>query len=178
MLDHVLKMGWVVLFLYAFIVTISGMQSTKQYFLIVNLFLMVFISSTIWLNWLYYLDTTNPENGRFGMFWGEQLIETWVTLLLMYGLFFIRRMHVAIKGTYIFAVTTLLSQLLLHSWNIIFSHSQPFWLFIVERVLTLAFSAAMLCAAFRYDSIVSGGNGNSHDFLHRDSGVVTDEVSQ
>jgi hypothetical protein len=176
MLDHVLKMGWVILFLYAFIVTISGMRPTKQYFLVVNLFLIVFISSTVWLNWLHYLDTTNPGHGKFGAFWGEQLMEAWIMLLLMYGLFLTRRVHVAIRRAYLFVVTTLISQQLIHSWSIYSSQNQTFWIFIVERMLILSISVAMLFAAFRYSTIVSDGNGNRRDVLIRDSGMVGDEV--
>ncbi|MFZ4855992.1 MAG: hypothetical protein ACOYL3_06300 [Desulfuromonadaceae bacterium] len=165
MVEHVLKMGWVILFIYAFIVTISGMHTTKQYFLIVNLFLTVFISSTVWLNWLLYLDTTNPGPERFGAFWGQQLMEAWMALLLLYGLFLAWRVHETIRGAFLFMVTAMISQLLLHSLNIITSHNQIFWIFIVERMLILSFSAAMMFAAYRYSTIVSGGDGNSLDLL-------------
>jgi hypothetical protein len=137
---------------------------------------MVFISSTVWLNWLLYLDTTNPDHRNFGEFWGESLMEAWMTLLLMYGLCLTPRLHVAIKGIYLFVVTSLLSQLLLHSWNLISSHNQTFWVFIVERMLTLSSSAAMLFAAFRYSTMVSDGNGYGGHPLQRDSGIVKNEL--
>lgn len=176
MLDHSLKMGWVILLLYAFIVTISGMQFTKQYFLIANLFLMVFISSTVWLNWLHYLNTTNYGQERFGFFWGELILETWIVLLHMYGIFFARRLHTAIKGPFVLAVAILISRLTLHCWNIITSHRQLMWTLVVDRMLLLLFTAVIMVAVFRYSKIVSSGNGHSNESLQRDSGLVCDTV--
>ncbi|MEI6704987.1 MAG: hypothetical protein WCL71_15860 [Deltaproteobacteria bacterium] len=173
MLDHVLKMGWVILFIYAFIVTISGMQSIKQYFLITNLFLIVFISSTVWLNWLLYLDTSSLGQRMFGLFWGELLLEAWVLLLLLYGLFIARRVHVALKGVFLLALTLLISQLLLHSWNIISSHKQLSWTFTADRMLTLLISAVTMVAVFRYRNVTNAGDGKSRE---RDSGLVRDQV--
>jgi hypothetical protein len=178
MLSHALKIGWVILFLYAFIVTISGMQSIKQYFLIVNLFLMVFISSTVWLNWLHYLDTTNPNQLTSGFFWGQLMLEAWMTLLLAYGLFFARRVHTAMKGSFLLAITLLICQLLFHCWNIISSHNPPLWTFVVDRMLLLLFSAVTMVSVFSYSKVVKGGDGDSSESLQRDSGLVRDEVQR
>ncbi len=176
MLDHALKMGWVILLLYAFIVTISGMRLTKQYFLVANLFLMVFISSTVWLNWLHYLDTTNHGQETFGFFWGELILETWILLLNMYGVFFARRLHTAIKGPFVLAVAILISRLALHCWNIITSHRQLIWTVAVDRMLLLLFTAVIMVAVFRYRKIVNSGNGHSNDYLQQDSGLALDTV--
>lgn len=178
MLNHVLKIGWVMLFLYAFIVTISGMQFIKQYFLIVNLFLMVFISSTVWLNWLHYLDTTNPGQSSYGSFWGELILEAWVLLLLVYGLFFARRVHTAMRGSFLLAVTILISQLLLHGWNIIRSQDSPLWVFVVNQMLLPLFSAVTLISVLSYSKIVKSVNVDSGKFSHRESGPVRDEGSR
>lgn len=176
MFSHVLKMGWVMLFLYAFIVTISGMKFIKQYFLIVNLFLMVFISSTVWLNWLHYLDTTSPDQLTFGFFWGELVLEAWILFLFVYGLYFARRVHTAMKGSFLLALTVLISQLVLHSWYIVNSQKPLLWTFVVDQALLLSFSAVSMISVFSYSKIVKDGISTSSESLQRDSYLVRDEV--
>jgi len=175
MLNHILQMGWVILFLYAFIVTISGIQFIKQYFLIANLFLMVFISSTVWLNWLHYLDTTNPGQSLSGYFWGELVLEVWIMLLLVFGLFFARRLHSAIRGCFLLAVYLLTSRQLIHCWIIINSHKPLLWTFVVDRMILLSFSVVTLVSVYSYGKIAKGGNGDAREFLQRDSSLVRDE---
>ena len=177
MLDHALKMGWVILFLYAFIVTISGMQFTKQYFLIANLFIIVFISSTVWLNWLQYLDTLSLVQGAFQFFWGELILEAWVMLLFLYGLFIARRVHTVMRGSFSLALGVLICRLSLHFWNVMTSHRQLIWPMFMDRMLLFLFLAIILVAIYRYGKIVNGGNGSSTASLQQNSGLVRAEVS-
>jgi hypothetical protein len=175
MLDKMLKIGWVILFLYAFIVTISGMRRTKQYFLIVNLFLMVFICTTVWLNWLLYLDTRTTGLGD-GFFWGELVLEGWLFLLLFFGLSFAKRLHTALKHIFLLAVFCLIGYQLLHSWNIMYSHYHFFWTFIVERMFILSFVASMVVAAFRYSAEMLGDSNTLPVQMHNKSVMIHNEA--
>jgi len=177
MLDHALKMGWVILFLYAFIVTISGMQFTKQYFLIANIFIMVFISSTVWLNWLQYLDTQSPVQGAFKFFWGELMLEAWIILLHFYGLFFARRVHAVMRSFFLLALGLLICRLFIHCWGIIASLKQLIWLMVVDRILLLLFVTIIMGTIYRYGKIVNGRNGNYSASLEQNSGPDREAVS-
>jgi hypothetical protein len=177
MLDHALKMGWAILFIYAFIVTISGMKFTKQYYLAGNLYLMVFLSSIVWLNWLQYLDTASPVQLTSGFFWGELLLEAWITLILVHGLFCAVRVHSVLKGTFLLAVTLMISLQLFHCWNIMDARKSLLWLFAMDRMLLLLFSAVTMNAAFSYSKIVNGDASDSGESLPRNSGPVRDGAS-
>jgi hypothetical protein len=149
MVDHALKVAATVYFVYAFVATYPSQRRLRRYFLWVNLALMAIAIPLIWPAWLRYLDFAPPDAAKFAFFWGDFLCEGWLTLLLLYGLYNLRRSRVTMRSAFVAAFVIFLLKELLHLGNIVLAHNTVPLVVLVERALLIPYSYLLVVAIHR-----------------------------
>lgn len=149
MVDHSLKVAATIYFVYAFVATYPSQRHLRRYFLSANLALMAIAIPLIWPAWLRYLDFAPPDAEKFAFFWGDFLCEGWLTLLLLYGLYNLRRSRVTMRSAFVAAFALFILKELLHLGNILLAHNTVPLVVLVERALLIPYSYLLVVAIHR-----------------------------
>jgi HD-GYP domain-containing protein (c-di-GMP phosphodiesterase class II) len=149
MIDHLFKVGGIILFVHAFIAAGPLLRGFRRTFHAINFTLLAFTAPFFWYSWLRYLGHAVAGQQKFAYHWVDMAYETWATVLLIVGLYVARRSNVAMKREFVGALALLLAREILHIWNIIVSANTVSAIVVVERLLLVPFFVVIIEAIHR-----------------------------